>query len=195
LAPPVADLAREILQREPVLLDQFSRLTRETIDVSSIRIHGDLHLGQVLVAGTDVVFIDFEGEPARPIGERSLKRTAFRDVAGMVRSYDYASRFALDETIGRGVVTDDSCEILEGWGQLWVEWVSRAYVDGYLSEAAKEPFVPDADWAVDLLLEVSLLQKAVYELGYELANRPEWVHLPLRALDQLTSGLIRQGAV
>jgi maltose alpha-D-glucosyltransferase/alpha-amylase len=174
------------------MVERFSRLTRETIDVSRIRLHGDLHLGQVLVAGTDVVFIDFEGEPARPLGERSIKRTAFRDVAGMLRSYDYASRVAREQAIERGIVSAESSATLEAWGRLWYEWVARAYVDGYLTEANSAEFLPKEPWALELLLEISLLQKAVYELGYELANRPAWVHLPLRALDELTSGLQAQ---
>jgi maltose alpha-D-glucosyltransferase/alpha-amylase len=169
------------------MIERFSRLTSETIDVSRIRVHGDLHLGQVLVAGTDVVFIDFEGEPARPLGERSIKRPAFRDVAGMLRSYDYASRVAREQAVGRGVIAEESSESLEAWGRLWVEWVTRAFIDGYLTEANSADFIPKETWATELLLEISLLQKAVYELGYELANRPSWVHIPLRALCDLTS--------
>jgi maltose alpha-D-glucosyltransferase/alpha-amylase len=194
LDPATAELAASVLDREATMIERYSRLTRETIEVNRIRIHGDMHLGQVLVAGTDVVFIDFEGEPARPLGERAIKRTAFRDVAGMLRSYDYAARVALEQAVGRGITTEDSSHTLEPWGRLWAEWVSRAYIDGYLTEAGGEEFVPKVDWALELLLEVSLLQKAVYELGYELANRPAWVHIPLRALDELTSGLKRQAS-
>jgi maltose alpha-D-glucosyltransferase/alpha-amylase len=187
-----ADIAASVLDREATMIDRFSRLTRETLEVSRIRIHGDLHLGQVLVAGTDVVFIDFEGEPARPLGERLIKRTAFRDVAGMLRSYDYAAKLALEEAAGRGITSDESRHTLEAWGRLWVEWVGRAFVDGYLTEAAGASFVPKADWGLELLLEVSLLQKAVYELGYELANRPAWVHIPVRALDEYIASLQHQ---
>jgi maltose alpha-D-glucosyltransferase/alpha-amylase len=187
LDAPTAELARSVLDREASMIDRFSRLTRETIDVRRIRVHGDLHLGQVLVAGTDVVFIDFEGEPARPLGERSIKRPAFRDVAGMLRSYDYAARVAREQAVGRGVIAEESSESLEAWGRLWVEWVTRAFVDGYLTEANSADFIPKERWATELLLEISLLQKAIYELGYELANRPSWVHIPLRALNELTA--------
>jgi maltose alpha-D-glucosyltransferase/alpha-amylase len=194
LDPANAEVARAVIGREPMLLERFSRLTTETIEADRVRIHGDLHLAQVLVAGTDVVFIDFEGEPARPIGERLIKRTVFRDVAGMLRSYDYAARVALEQAVGRGIASPDSAEQLEAWGRLYVDWVSRAYLDGYLNEARGERFIPSSSWATELLLEISLLQKAVYELGYELANRPNWVHLPLRALDELTARLIAEPA-
>jgi maltose alpha-D-glucosyltransferase / alpha-amylase len=187
--PSLVEVAQRFASRENLLIGRYARLTRDVIDVSRIRIHGDLHLGQVLVAGTDVVFIDFEGEPARPVGERVIKRTSFRDVAGMLRSYDYAARLALGQVIDRGVATAESSEPLETWGRLWVEWVSRSFVDGYLREAAGERFVPSSAWGVDLLLDISLLQKAVYELTYELANRPAWTHLPLRALDEMTTRL------
>ena len=98
-----------------------------------IRVHGDLHLGQVLYTGRDFVILDFEGEPARPLSERRLKRSPLRDVAGMLRSFDYAARAAIAEMVARGTVRSQERaeELLAGRAAEWVAWVSAAFLRGY----------------------------------------------------------------
>jgi trehalose synthase-fused probable maltokinase len=167
------------------------------------RIHGDYHLGQVLVTPempADFVLIDFEGEPARPLAERRRKDLPLRDVAGMVRSFHYAAKVALRET-GRGGPAGSGAE---GGGVLpeevpararsWAAESTRAFLDGYLRAAGRAPedlppILPPPG-AREALLEVLVLEKAIYELGYELDHRPGWAGIPARGiLDLLEGGL------
>jgi trehalose synthase-fused probable maltokinase len=139
-----------------------------------IRTHGDYHLGQTLWAQSDWVILDFEGEPARSVAERRRKRSPLRDVAGMLRSFAYA---ASASTLVRGV------EVPEGWE----EQARRQFLDGYFA-TADPSLLPAGQLAIDRLLAVFELEKAVYELRYELDNRPDWVQIPvagiLRLLEQ-----------
>ncbi|MHB1988346.1 MAG: maltose alpha-D-glucosyltransferase [Acidimicrobiales bacterium] len=181
-------LVEELLTSEERLLDAFQAV----LGVRSgcrIRVHGDLHLGQVLFTGRDFVFVDFEGEPARSFAERRLKRSPMRDVAGMLRSYQYASQSAVDELVSRGVLATDDPEGLEAYERAadrWAYWAAVAFLQGYLPVASEAGLLADErDLAVDL--RAHLLEKALYELRYELGNRPEWVHLPLLGLGSLLS--------
>ena len=136
-----------------------------------IRHHGDYHLGQVLWTGEDWIVIDFEGEPARPLSERRRKRSPLRDVAGMLRSFAYAATAA---TLTRGAEPPPG----------WEERARERFLDGYLAEI--EPsLLPPGREAIDRLLTVFELEKAVYELRYELDNRPDWVVIPV-------AGIVRQ---
>ncbi|MFO7961576.1 MAG: maltose alpha-D-glucosyltransferase [Nitriliruptoraceae bacterium] len=185
-----ADTAAEvqrIVGREEQLLQRLKALTDEPITATRIRTHGDYHLGQVLYTGRDFAIIDFEGEPARALGERRLKRSALRDVAGMLRSLQYATSSTLREQIDRGLVTPDhpNHELLTAWLDRWLTWVSAAFLDGYLAVAADQPFVPDDPEHLRLLLDAFLVEKAVYELGYEMNNRPAWVGIPLAGISQV----------
>jgi maltose alpha-D-glucosyltransferase/alpha-amylase len=172
-------LAREVLGRSPELNSCHDYLLHEAIDVAKIRIHGDYHLGQLLFTGKDFVILDFEGEPARPIGERRLKRSGLVDVAGMLRSFDYAAHQSLTE--GRTVRVVDP-EILDAYGDLWSTRASRVFLDAYLAKTRGAAFVPKNQEDLRLLLRSFLIHKAVYELRYELNNRPKWVSTPLRGL-------------
>jgi maltose alpha-D-glucosyltransferase/alpha-amylase len=149
-----------------------------------IRIHGDYHLGQVLFTGSDFVIIDFEGEPARPLAERRKKRSPLQDVAGMLRSFHYAAYAPLlqetnSETQLRGVRT------LGSSAQYWQKWVSATFLRTYLEVSGNAIYIPNAQEDLALLLDLYLLDKAVYELGYELNNRPFWVRIPLDGISQL----------
>jgi maltose alpha-D-glucosyltransferase/alpha-amylase len=147
-----------------------------------IRTHGDFHAGQVLWTGKDVVIIDFEGEPGRPLSERRHKRSALSDVAGMMRSFHYAAfGTLLNPRVGGAVRVEDVAR-LEPWAGLWYLHVAAAYLDGYLDEAAGQPFVPSDEQELRSTLELATLQKVLYELDYELNNRPDWVSIPLRGL-------------
>jgi maltose alpha-D-glucosyltransferase/alpha-amylase len=150
-----------------------------------IRIHGDYHTGQVLNTGRDLAIIDFEGEPTRPLSERRLKRSALRDVAGMLRSFHYAAFGSLlNPDLGPNIREEDAAA-LEPWTRAWYGWVSAAFLRGYREATAGAAFLPsdDREWAI--LLDAFTLQKAFYELDYELNNRPDWVAIPLRGIAQL----------
>ncbi|MBV8295983.1 MAG: maltose alpha-D-glucosyltransferase, partial [Acidimicrobiia bacterium] len=175
-------LAEEVLAREDEIMSGFEAVTVGRVRASRIREHGDYHLGQVLYTGNDFVIIDFEGEPARPLSERRIKRVALRDVASMLRSYDYAAEVARLDVAERGLVERES-EAFDGlaaWASFWQRWVGAAFLRGYL-DAAKPPFATTAEETAQLL-PAHLLEKALYEVAYELGSRPELVHVPLRGI-------------
>ena len=165
------------------VLARFDRLRTEKLDAKRIRVHGDLHLGQILRTGNDVTFIDFEGEPGRPIGERRIMRCPLVDVAGLVRSFDYAGRSALDTAIARGLADDDGS--LDEPRAAWTEWACRTMIDAYLAAAEPSGLIPAAPENAGLLLDVFALDKALYEVRYELAHRPGWVGWPLAAVNAM----------
>jgi trehalose synthase-fused probable maltokinase len=142
------------------------------------RCHGDYHLGQVLFTGDDFVIIDFEGEPARSLEERRGKHSPLKDVAGMLRSYHYAAYVAL-LTEGSG--------LSEEFVRAWYAAAAQAYTQGYNSVPTVARLLPATPHNFDLLLDLYLLEKAVYELLYELNNRPDWVRIPLGGIMHLLS--------
>jgi len=181
------DTAEAELLLRPVddVLARFEVLRTRKLDARRIRVHGDLHLGQVLRSGTDVVFIDFEGEPGRPMGERRIKRSPLVDVAGLVRSLDYAGRSALDTAVARGLVPEGEHDALDRARGGWTSATSSRLVETYLTSIAESGLVPADRADADLLLDVYQLQKGLYEIRYELANRPAWVHWPLSAVAEM----------
>ena len=180
------EMARAMLGREADVLRAFRELTGRPIRAPRIRIHGDYHLGQVLWTGKDFVIIDFEGEPIRSVGERRLKRSPFRDVAGMVRSFDYAAWHALRRH--RELMHPDA----EGRGGdrhvrgaiVWGAWLGREFVRAYVVRLreVRPDLVPPSTADAELLLRSWVLEKALYEVRYELNSRPDWVDIPLRAV-------------
>lgn len=144
-----------------------------------IRVHGDLHLGQVLFTGNDFVLIDFEGEPARSIEERRSKRSPFVDVAGMLRSLHYAVVAALRDKPA------STRAGLAGWADLWHRAVTASFLRGWLRAVRGSVVVPREPEATRALLDLFLVEKAVYELRYELDNRPDWVDIPLAGLREI----------
>jgi maltose alpha-D-glucosyltransferase/alpha-amylase len=175
-------LARALLERRGELLRPFDEVGSVSGAGCRMRCHGDYHLGQVLVTEGDIVIIDFEGEPSRPIVERRAKGSPLRDVAGMLRSFSYAALTGLEvATLKR----PDHMERLTPWAQWWEIWVGRIYLRAYVSTTGHAPFLPAKSADLDALLRVFVLEKALYELGYELNNRPEWVHVPLAGLLRL----------
>ncbi|MBV9404510.1 MAG: alpha-amylase, partial [Acidobacteriaceae bacterium] len=147
------------------------------------RFHGDYHLGQILYTGSDFLIIDFEGEPARPLSERRAKTLALRDVAGMLRSFQYAAYAALSAQ-PPGSSSDAA---IEAWAEWWVQWVSAIYQNAYFETANGSSFVSRNPEERRILLDAFLLQKALYEVAYELNNRPDWVRIPLRGILTLVS--------
>jgi maltose alpha-D-glucosyltransferase/alpha-amylase len=175
--------AQQVLDLEGEIRRRYRALLQRKLNTMRIRVHGDYHLGQVLYTGRDFVIIDFEGEPARPLSERRIKRSPLRDVAGMLRSFHYASYGALFGQVP-GVHPEDF-PALEPWARFWYTWVSVAFLKSYLAVAKDEPFLPKDPIELQILLDAYLLAKAVYELGYELNNRPDWLKVPLQGLLQL----------
>jgi maltose alpha-D-glucosyltransferase/alpha-amylase len=144
-----------------------------------MRIHGDYHLGQVLRTRGDYVILDFEGEPARPLAERRAKQSPLRDLAGMLRSFSYAAYSALDHFIQRHPGAQRS---LESWAQLWENAVSTEFLAAWRSAVAVNPHLTPQPRQAHRLLNAYLLEKALYELLYELNNRPAWVRIPLAGI-------------
>jgi maltose alpha-D-glucosyltransferase/alpha-amylase len=177
--------AEAALASEEALLARFQRIVGAKIEASRTRTHGDYHLEQVLFTGSDYMIIDFEGEPLRPISERRIKRTPLRDVAGMLRSFEYAAYSALFSRTGGTTVTPDEAALLRRWADYWTFWASAAFLGSYIKHTGAAPFMPAARADLETLLEVYVLEKAVYELGYEMNNRPTWMSIPL-------SGILRQ---
>ena len=181
----VAEDARSLLTREDVLLERFRRVVDHRLTGMRTRVHGDYHLGQVLYTGKDFVVIDFEGEPARPLGERRLKRSPLRDVASMLRSFHYAAYTALGRQTELGIVNPDRAAVVEAWLRFWYAWSGAAFLNSYLKVVTERPLVPQSQPELDVLLDAFMLEKAVYEIGYELNSRPDWVHIPIKGLLQL----------
>jgi maltose alpha-D-glucosyltransferase/alpha-amylase len=175
-------LADELLAQQKNLDDHLRRITGNRIESARIRIHGDYHLGQVLYTGSDFVIIDFEGEPARPLGERRIKRSPLRDVAGMLRSFHYAAATTLRDPALPG---DE--RVRESWMSVWRSWVSAAFVGAYLRKVDGHGLLPTDRPTQDLLLDFLLIEKCLYELRYELDNRPDWVWIPMQGLRELAA--------
>jgi maltose alpha-D-glucosyltransferase/alpha-amylase len=181
LAEDIRPDATKILQLEGVIFDRLRQIVDKKMTGMRIRCHGDFHLGQVLFTGKDFVIIDFEGEPARPITERRLKRSPLRDVAGMLRSFNYA---ALSKLRNNSVRPEDVVQ-LKPWARFWDFWVSVTFLKGYLEATTNASFTPKSAEEFNLMLSVHTLEKAIYELGYELNNRPNWVDVPIAGILQI----------
>jgi maltose alpha-D-glucosyltransferase / alpha-amylase len=178
-----AEDVRSMLGCTRSLYSKFAELTSERIDAYRIRCHGDLHLGQVLYTGTDFVIIDFEGEPDRPVSERRIKASPLRDVAGMLRSFHYAAHAAL-RSQSFGTHSQHATVPIEQWASYWSTWASASFLRSYLQAAAPGRFLPTVRSQLETLLRVFLLEKSLYELRYELNNRPDWAGIPLEGIRQ-----------
>jgi len=182
-APAAA--AKRVLVRKEKIMETFGALTKVEITAKRIRCHGDYHLGQVLHTGNDFVIIDFEGEPARAVSERRIKRSPLYDVAGMVRSFHYAARSALVEERARGLFHPEETPLMANWADYWYGWVSAAFIKRYLEVGRDGEYLPEDASEFEILLEAFLMEKAVYEVGYEMNNRPDWLEIPLEGIEHL----------
>ena len=183
LPPSASEAARAVLDRGGELSARIETLKGSAPSGMRTRIHGDYHLGQVLVVQNDVSIIDFEGEPRRSMEERRAKFPALRDVAGMLRSLDYAAHAALRDRAPAAVEDERVTARAEAWRRR-----ARAqFLDGYREEIAGSPAHPEPAFA-EALLDLFLIQKAAYEVGYEMAFRPEWVGIPLAGLLAILDG-------
>jgi len=175
-------LAVDLLDEREALLQRFDALGEVRGRAQRIRCHGDYHLGQVLVTEGDVVILDFEGEPARSLAERREKTSPLRDVAGMLRSFSYAALAGLDAATQ---TRPEDAGRLAPWAELWERPVSATFLRAYLAAVDGTALVPPDKDDFDILLHAFTVDKALYELGYELNNRPDWAHVPLIGLLRL----------
>jgi maltose alpha-D-glucosyltransferase / alpha-amylase len=177
--------AQRVLRLEPQITERLRSVLDVRITGARTRIHGDYHLGQVLYTGRDFVIIDFEGEPARPLGERRIKRLPLVDVAGMVRSFDYAVNAAVRES---GLIEEGTEVLVRPWTRLWYASVAGSFLRGYVETVTDAPFHPHTREELRVLLEAYLLEKAMYEVGYEANNRPDWLPIPVDGIAELLQG-------
>ena len=175
---------QQVLDSQETILKRFRLIRKGKMAAMRIRCHGDYHLGQVLYTGKDFVIIDFEGEPTRSLSERRIKRSPLADVAGMIRSFHYAAHSALlSQTLS--TLKPEDVTALEHWAHFWYVWVSSAFLTSYLSGVEQAGLLPDDPEHLRVLLDAYLLEKAIYEIGYELDNRPDWLQVPLQGILQL----------
>jgi maltose alpha-D-glucosyltransferase/alpha-amylase len=160
------------------LAAMVSVLARSGLGATMTRIHGDLHLGQVLVANGDVFIIDFEGEPAKPVAQRRAKNHRLRDVAGMLRSFDYAAAVMKRKSLASQAHVGDASR--DAFLQTFVERATQCFLAGYHEAFPSQDAERDQN-----LLRLFLIEKAAYEVAYEAANRPGWIDVPLHGLTQL----------
>jgi maltose alpha-D-glucosyltransferase/alpha-amylase len=178
-ASELAEQARELLAHRSAVKALLSPLTGDPLRFGQrIRVHGDYHLGQLLRSRTDFLIVDFEGEPARSFEERRQKQSPLRDIAGMLRSFNYAAHSALARHVERH---PDNADSLGKWGVLWENAASNCFLRGYCETIGSHPLLPSQQDA-QTFLSALLLEKASYELFYELNNRPTWVNIPLGGL-------------
>jgi maltose alpha-D-glucosyltransferase / alpha-amylase len=172
-ARPVADA---LLARRAAVLSRVGELLPLDLAAEKIRHHGDFHLGQVLIVKDDVFIIDFEGEPERSMEERRRKAPAARDLAGLIRSIDYAATAALDRA---AQASPEEAARLAPAVEEWRRQCVDAFRASYREHLGTARLWPREAAAAQRLLDFFILEKAVYEIGYELANRPSWIHVPL----------------
>ncbi|BFU90503.1 MAG: hypothetical protein NTAFB01_16900 [Nitrospira sp.] len=184
LDEPNRRLASLVLESKALLLSRLEAPVKRNPQAVRIRCHGDFHLGQVLYTGRDFVIIDFEGEPARPLAERRAKHVPIVDVAGMIRSFHYAACAAFDGAGSRPGADERRAE-LEQRTKHWYRSAAAAFLSGYTETTGNVPFLPEQSDDRDMLLGAYLIEKACYELSYELNNRPSWAGIPLSGLLQL----------
>jgi maltose alpha-D-glucosyltransferase/alpha-amylase len=178
----VQPLSVALLSRRNELRRVLDRALVQPLSGQRMRVHGDYHLGQVLYTGNDFYIIDFEGEPARSASERRRLRSPLADIAGMLRSLHYAAHGVLAMPLPGAQIRPEDRQQLEPWARQFYRASAAAFMGGYLAAAQGAPFLSGSAEELRSLLDIHLLEKALYELLYELNNRPAWAELPLRGL-------------
>lgn len=184
LPEPVAEEARVVLPLRQAITDCFRNLTRKRVSGMKIRIHGDYHLAQVLYTGKDFIITDFEGEASTPLGERRLKRSVLRDIAGMMRSFHYAAHAAARL---RALSHLGDADELASWADLWYHHVSHTFLASYRQAVVAADFLPHDQEDTQMLLDAFLLQKVIQEFGLHLRTRPEWLGISVRAIRHIVA--------
>jgi maltose alpha-D-glucosyltransferase/alpha-amylase len=175
-------MAQRVIDLEQEIVGRYRPLFERRLTAKRTRIHGDYHLGQALWTGKDFIIFDFEGEPAIALSERRLKHSPLRDVAGMARSFHYAAYAGLYQHVDRGSIPPEKLPRVEPWARFWNAWVSAVFLKAYFQSFGPSEVLPKNEEDVRVMLQAYLLNKAVYELGYELNNRPSWVKIPLQGI-------------
>ncbi len=176
------ELAKEMLERKNEIRARFIQFDWHSMKGERIRIHGDYHLGQVLVDGEDFYLLDFEGEPESTIRDRKVKQMPLKDIAGMFRSFHYAIYSTIFE---HGAATGKSREELYQAGELLYKYFISIFMDTYLHHVHNNNLNIGYRKEVNFLLQFCLLEKAIYELGYEFNSRPSWAIIPLRGIQSI----------
>ncbi|MGB5942768.1 MAG: maltose alpha-D-glucosyltransferase [Leeuwenhoekiella sp.] len=171
--------AKQLLKRKDEVLQFFKRIFDHKINTTKIRTHGDFHLNQVLWTGKDFIMSNFEGEPERPFSERRLKRSPLRDIAAMIRSLHYAAYSSVLEQEFDSYRKDAA---IEEWAETWYVHATKIFLHHYFENSKNADFIPDTEADTSLLLQVFILEKAVYELNFELSHRLEWAEIPMRGI-------------
>jgi maltose alpha-D-glucosyltransferase/alpha-amylase len=181
LPAEVEEMSGLVLSRRRRVAERLGRVSDLSSSGLRTRVHGDYHLGQVLRSRGDFVILDFEGEPARSLIERRAKQSPMKDVAGMLRSFSYAAYSGLIRVLIR---RPGDADRLEPWARLWEQSVCGAFLRAYrlTMKGSGSLLVPPAAEPFEQLLEIYVLDKALYELMYELNNRPAWVRIPLAGI-------------
>ena len=179
LPPPVRAAAERLLAMRDSLKGRIAALAPRTLTFTKTRFHGDFHLGQLLVVEHDFIVVDFEGEPFRPLDERRRKHSPLRDVAGMLRSFSYAAAIALDEATG-----DRPGDRVRAAAHMtrWERETAGAFLTAYARAAGGASSYPPDPVDVARLTDLFVLEKALYEVRYELGSRPDWVRIPIAGL-------------
>jgi maltose alpha-D-glucosyltransferase / alpha-amylase len=171
--------AEALLQQRKACMERIRQLTQRPVKASKTRLHGDYHLGQVLVAQNDFYILDFEGEPARPLEQRRAKTSPLKDVAGMLRSFDYAAWSAV---LMQAEFDPNSMEVVLALAERWRRSTEDAFLEAYRATIEGCISYPEDEGEARQLLELFLLEKALYEICYEAANRPGWLTIPIKGV-------------
>nr|MDF0368924.1 maltose alpha-D-glucosyltransferase [Nodosilinea sp. TSF1-S3] len=182
LSPEARSLANVVLNQHDACLKRFQLVLNHKITALRLRCHGDYHLEQVLYTGKDFFIIDFEGDPARSLNERRMKRSPLRDVAGMLQSFYYAVNTALDSEIESGMSQPDQRHKMEQWAEFWYRWVSTTFVKAYLATASRDSFLPQTPQELEVLLNNYLIEQAIQDLGQQLTHQSAHITIPLRRI-------------
>lgn len=175
------ELSEKLFESEQEILKFFQKILEHKFSGLRMRIHGDYHLGQVLYTGKDFFVIDFEGEPLLSLESRRIKRSPLRDIAGMIRSFYYATHNVLRIST---TIRPEMISKLEPWADLWYQRVSAIFLNSYMQKIGQSPIplVPKDKTECEYLLQAFILEKAIYELGYELNTRPDWASIPIKGI-------------
>ena len=179
--------AQQALKLEPKIVQRFRGLYERPIDAARIRCHGDYHLGQVLYTGKDFLIIDFEGEAIVSLSERRIKHSPLRDVAGMIRSFDYAAHAALQRQIERGTIPAPQTSALALWARFWSRWVGGIFLRAYMQASGTGGFLPAKEADLQMMMNAYLLRRAICELAFELSNRPDCAAIALEGILELAN--------
>jgi maltose alpha-D-glucosyltransferase/alpha-amylase len=171
-----------VRQRGAELVARLKQPPALEFTASKTRVHGDYHLGQVLWSEGDFYILDFEGEPARPLAQRRAKQSPLKDVAGMLRSFGYAAFAGL---FAHSAARPAAFDSLAPWAEAWETWTAAAFLRGYFATVQGALFLPQDVNGREELLQLFVLDKALYEVNYELNSRPDWARIPLAGILRL----------